>query len=338
MSRGGYDIDDFHGLPRDSDSRRKPGGSGRAISPARGGSSQAGGKASLLEGLRAAESKSDRLTTSPERDEIIRPARTQDPRPSDALRERVRSKYLDQDRVYRLRASEIATLTAVAKFRVVALEDLAEFAYAGDRSRLESDVRQLTEQGLAERRGTSAFKKQSQQVLTITKQGRHLIRQHGFAPEEQAIYSGLVKPKEAVHDAALYRLNQKAAAEIESKGGKVLRIQLDYELKEKLYRQLGQAQARHAEGLDGLKQDFAREMHLPVSQGKVSFPDLRIEYEAPERDIAHVDFELATSHYHAGHLAEKARAGFQIYARSQDAAGLRRVRDEREILTSILSL
>jgi hypothetical protein len=70
----------------------------------------------------------------------------------------------------------------------------------------------------------------------------------------------------------------------------------------------------------------------------VSFPDLRVEYATQEMEIARVDLELATAHYHAGHLAEKARAGFQIYARSEDAAGLRRVRDDREIMTAILSL
>ena len=69
-----------------------------------------------------------------------------------------------------------------------------------------------------------------------------------------------------------------------------------------------------------------------------TFPDLRIEYANQEMEISRVDLELATSHYHAGHLAEKARAGFQIYARSEDAAGLRRVRDDREIMTAILSL
>ena len=72
--------------------------------------------------------------------------------------------------------------------------------------------------------------------------------------------------------------------------------------------------------------------------GKVSLPDLRIEYTNEEMEVARVDLELATDHYHAGHPAEKARAGFQIYARSEDVAGLRRVRDEREIMTAILSL
>jgi len=129
-----------------------------------------------------------------------------------------------------------------------------------------------------------------------------------------------------------------AADEIERKGGRVLRVQLDYELKENLYRKLGKAQARHDGHLQRQKTEFARELHLPVVQGKVSFPDLRIEYATQELEVARVDLELATSHYHAGHLSEKARAGFQIYARPEDTAGLRRVRDEREITIAILSL
>jgi hypothetical protein len=185
---------------------------------------------------------------------------------------------------------------------------------------------------------TNVLKTKSQQVLTLTKQGKRLIRRHGFVLDDQAIYSGFVKPKEVDHDAALYRLYQKAADEIERKGGKVLRVQLDYELKEKLYRKLGQAQTQGEGQTHRMKEAFARELHLPVTHGKVSFPDLRIEYTTQEMEICRVDLELATGHYHAGHLAEKAHAGFQIYARSEDAAALRRVRDDREIMTTILSL
>jgi hypothetical protein len=220
----------------------------------------------------------------------------------------------------------------------MAVEDIAKHAYAGDRSRLDSDLRNLIHQRLVERRDTSVLKKESQQVLSLTKEGKHLIRRHGFVRDEQAIYSGLVKPKEAHHDAALYRLYHKAADEIERKGGKVLQVQLDYELKEKLYRKLGQAQGRGEQQIHGMKEAFAQQLRLPVVSGKVSFPDLRIEYASQEMEISRVDLELATGHYHAGHLAEKARAGFQIYARTEDAAGLRRVRDDREIMTAILSL
>ena len=254
------------------------------------------------------------------------------------LNELDREKYTGVDRAYSLRPSEIHAMAEVGKFRVVGVEDLARFSYADDRSRMESDLRNLARQGLVELRGTSALKKESRQVLTLTKQGQRLIRRHGFVPEDQAIYSGFVKPKEADHDADLYRMYRKAADEIERKGGKVLRVQLDYELKEKLYQRLGRAQARGDGETQRLKETFARDMNLPVVHSKVSFPDLRIEYETQEREIARVDLELATRHYHAGHLAEKASAGFQVYARSEDAAGLRRVRDEREITVAILSL
>jgi hypothetical protein len=249
-----------------------------------------------------------------------------------------RAKYADRDRSYSLHPSEIDTIAEVGKFRVVSVEDLAKFNYVGDRSRMESDLRSLNRQGLIEQRGTSALKKESRQVLTLSKQGQRLIRRHGFVPEDQAIYSGFVKPKEADHDTDLYRLYHKAADEIERKGSKVLRVQLDYELKEKLYQRLGRTQARGDGEPQRLKDEFARDMNLPVVHGKISFPDLRIEYETHEREIARVDLELATRHYHAGHLAGKACAGFQIYARPEDTAGLRRVRDEREITVAILSL
>jgi hypothetical protein len=253
------------------------------------------------------------------------------------LAQREREEILDRDRSYSLRPSEIHTLTEVGKFRVVAVEDIAKLAYAGDRSRMDSDVRNLIHQRLVERRDTSVLRKESQQVLTLTTQGERLIQRHGFVPDDQAIYSGFVKPKEANHDAALYRLYHKVAGEIERKGGKVLRVQLDYELKEKLYRKLGQVQARGNSLSQEMKEAFARGLHLPVVHGKVSFPDLRIEYTTEEMEISRVDLELATGHYHAGHLAEKAHAGFQIYARSDDAPGLRRARDDREIMTAILS-
>jgi hypothetical protein len=253
------------------------------------------------------------------------------------LRDETRSVYHDRERIYSLRSSEVHTLIEAGKFRVVDTDDLARFAYAGNRKRMEGEIRNLVRQGLAQQRNTSVFKKESRQVLTLTKQGQRFIRKQDFLPKDQAIYHGFVKPKEGNHDADLYRLYHKVADNIDRKGGHVVRVALDYELKEKLYRKLGEAQARDEARLDLQKQTLARELELPVVEGKVILPDMRIEYETREGEPARVDVELATSHYHGNHLAEKARAGFQIYARSQDAAGLRRIRDEREITTAILS-
>jgi hypothetical protein len=338
MSRGfdGFDINDF----RDPQWESEGYGAGRESSRGRGSGSQSGGTIrSKLEKLREAESIGDQVAAQSRE----HPVAGRSPLPRETkqavfLVERDRTNYRERDRGYSLRQSEIHTLTEVAKFRVVAVEDLAKLAYSGDRSRMENDLRGLLQQGLVERQETSVLKKESRQVLTLTKQGERLVRRQRFLPEDQAIYSGLVKPKEAGHDADLYRLYHKVADRIEHQGGKILRVRLDYELKEELYRKLGRAQAQEQNEAFHLKHAFAQQLHLPVVDGKVSLPDLRIEYTNQDMEVARVDLELATDHYHAGHLAEKARAGFQIYARSEDVAGLRRVRDDREIMTAILSL
>jgi len=331
MSRGSdfdsFEMDDF----RESDSYSRD----RDIRAGGGAGSLSNTSVRLqLQRLREKETISDR------RGSRVQLSRTgsADHRDLPPRSDRQRTTYSDRDRTYSLRPSEIRTLTEVGRFRVVAVENLADFSYAGDRPGMDSDLRNLARQGLLQRRGTSALKKESQHVLTLTKQGQRFLRRHGLVPEDQTIYSGLVKPKEANHDASLYRLYQKAAGEIERSGGKVLRVQLDYELKEKLYRKLGKAQTQDDGRNQRSKVAFARELHLPVVNGKVAFPDVRIEYANQEMEISRVDLELATGHYHAEHLTEKAHAGFQIYARSEDAPGLRRVRDEREIMTAILSL
>jgi len=66
--------------------------------------------------------------------------------------------------------------------------------------------------------------------------------------------------------------------------------------------------------------------------------DLRIDYEDRDGNMARVELELATEHYRGSNLAEKVRAGFSLYARAQDAPGLRRVLDQKELTAEILSL
>jgi hypothetical protein len=329
MSRGfdGFEIDDF---------RNSSFGSSRDMSR---GSFSDGNSRDRLSGIHREEERADqRDQEHKEHPDKDRPPMPREERIQAILAKRVRTGYTDRDKTYSLRESEIQTLSEVGKFRVIARDDLAEFAYNGDRSRMENDIGNLTRQGLVETRGTSALKRNSRQVVTLTKQGQRLLRQQGFVPQEQTIYSGLVKPKEAAHDADLYRMYQKAADDIENKGGEVVRVALDYEIKEKLYKKLGKPQAQGHQYRDERRQELAREQHLPVLEGKVILPDMRIEYETQEGDRERLDLELATDHYRPQSLAEKARAGFQIHARPEDADHLRRVRDNHEIMTAILRL
>jgi len=73
--------------------------------------------------------------------------------------------------------------------------------------------------------------------------------------------------------------------------------------------------------------------------GKVPIPDLRVEYvKENDNEIQRRDLELATDHYRPQGLSQKARAGFQIYARPGETDRLRRIRDDRELTTAIFSL
>jgi len=224
----------------------------------------------------------------------------------------------------------------LGKFRAIAREDLADFAYDGDEVRMRPDVENLFRQGLAEMKIIPHEDTGSRQLLTLTKNGHRFLTETRVAGKDQALYHGFTKPREAHHDADLYRLYQKAAEKIERQGGRRLRVVLDYELKKHLYHDL--AKLGKDRDSPSSKRVVAEQHGLKVVHGKIPMPDVRIEYESRDGEKARVDLELATGHYRGRNLAEKVRAGFSIYARVEDASRLRRVLDQRELTAEILSL
>jgi hypothetical protein len=239
-------------------------------------------------------------------------------------------------RTYRLRSSEIATMVELGKFRVVAKEDLSEFAYGSNDDRMRPDVENLVRQGLVEMKSIPHEESGSRQLLTLTKYGHRFLTQTQSAGKGQALYHGFTKPREAHHDADLYRLYQKAAAKIEGQGGRNLRVVLDYELKKRLYHDL--AKLGHDRNSADSKRAIADKHGLRVVREKIPVPDVRIEYETQDGERARVDLELATGHYRGRNLAEKVRAGFSLYAHADDVSKLRRILDQRELTAEILSL
>jgi hypothetical protein len=244
--------------------------------------------------------------------------------------------YYLRDRTYLLRESEFTTLVEIGKFRVIDTKDLAEFGYAGDATRMNREIRNLTQQGLVAVKSIKSTGRGTESLLVLTKKAKRLVLQSGRMPEGQAIYHGLVKPREAKHDAALYRLYQRESARIESAGGRPIRVALDYELKRNLHRELAQlgdaGQSREA------RERVAEKQGLVLVNDKVQVPDLRLEYETSDHEQRHIDLELATRNYRPRALAQKAKAGFSIYAPREDASKLRRILDDTELTARILSL
>ena len=269
------------------------------------------------------------LDRTPEADrnpESIRSLHPPDPRFYDSP-----SLYRSRDRDYRLRRYEEHALADIGRFRIVATEDLSKYLYDGHRVELERDLRSLARQGLIQCKTFEGSDGSTRELLALTKAGYRLLRARHALPENQSAYHGFVKPKEANHDADIYRVYQKEGRRISHNGGRKFRVILDFELKRELNRDFATF------GKES-QQETATRHGLRVVNGKVPVPDLRIEYETPDGDMARVDLELATENYRPRQLVEKARAGFSLYAPRSEVDRLRRVLDQRELTAEILSL
>lgn len=265
-----------------------------------------------------------------------RPSGARDGRKPEARPIEPRKPYEYRNRTYVLRSSEIQTMTDIGKFRAVDAKDLREFAYGGDSKHLEADLTNLRRQGLIAEREIPHQETAPRQLVALTKQGHRLLSATKTARKDQALYHGFTKPREAHHDADLYRLYQRGLEKIAREGGTNIRVILDSELKKNLYRDLARSELKGNSG--DAKAEIAERHGLRVVRGKIPVPDLRIEYETPDQEHARVDLELATEHYRFRNIAQKVRAGFSIYARAQDASNLRRVLDQHELTAEILSL
>jgi DNA-binding PadR family transcriptional regulator len=268
--------------------------------------------------------QSDRKSQGhPERDLVRLPGRPELPvdrllLPKDRDRELVNA----NNRTYHLRGSETRLLSTVGAFRVVREDDLIGSRF--EAPSVYAELRRLADAGLVERR-TIAINHEPTRIVVLTRSGQSLLNDHRDpSPDtrDQAYHAGLVKRRELAHDAQLYRLFQTEAAAIEARGGRIERVVIDAELKRDYQSFLNRPD--HA-APDQQAQDvevFARAHDLPVVDGHLQLPDLRIEYEI-EGHLERRDLELVTEHYSRAHVATKARAGFALY-RAHGRGGAKR--------------
>jgi DNA-binding MarR family transcriptional regulator len=196
-----------------------------------------------------------------------------------------------RERSYDLRYSEVQTLTDIGAFRGIRTEDLVEHRYDGEPSQAHRDLKHLVEQGLVQRRTTY---RERDVYLALTRNGRRHIEHNRPAntASRQAFYHGFVKRREARHDAAIYRLYQRENQRITQAGGKVNRVILDFELKASINRELAKIHSLPTDEQLSRRAEIAEAHGLTVVSGKILLPDLRLEYETPDREQTKVDVEL----------------------------------------------
>ena len=251
--------------------------------------------------------------------------------------------YLTRSHSYRLNTFDMGTLGDIGRFRTVAVDDLKRHRYRGSDGDAEQGLEKLTRQGLLQLKTVrNGSRKPPLHVAVLTKTGQRLLEEHARGASDQRVYSGFVKAREVPHDAAIYRMFQAERQRIEREGGTIKRIVLDYELKRNVYTPLATFRSRNpsasAADFSRRQAEVAAEHGLKVIGGRIPLPDLRIEYTDARGDVARVDLELATGHYHGGAMQTKAEAGFTFYVADGSASRLSRVLEEREITAAILSL
>jgi DNA-binding PadR family transcriptional regulator len=187
------------------------------------------------------------------------------------------------------------------------------------------DLRSLADQGLLQFK-TVEINREPKAVVALTRDGKRVLDAHRIptSVRSQEFYAGLVKPREVAHDAQIYRLYQVEAARLEADGGRVERVVLDYELKREYQKFLNRPDRPDGVSRRVDAEAFAAANRLPVVDGHLELPDLRIEYETADGRVEYRDVELVTEHYSRGQLAGKNAAGFALYR----AAGAGRARGQ----------
>lgn len=249
-----------------------------------------------------------------------------------------RTHHNAQDRSYSLRNSEIRAMSDIGKFRTVDIKDLVRFAYQDDEARMTQDIRSLRSQGLIQEKTIYRAHREPRRILTLTEQGQRILRKGGQVPDDQRLYHGFVKPREIDHDADLYKVYQKEAADIERQGGKPIKVRLDFELKGAVGRDR-EAAGKLPEAQRQAWLKAVSEQHgLSIKGGTIQLPDIQIEYETAEGTLAHANIELVSENYRGDAIRSKAGAGFKVYARVGDANRVKRALQDTGAVEEILSI
>jgi hypothetical protein len=260
-------------------------------------------------------------------------------RSRDGLDRQVRRKTRSLDR--HLDPIDRTILATIGKFRSIHIEDITHYMeqqFPGNGARRVDQLRQLgmvqTEDvrpGGTVNAKRPAFKAgrpkklnaivsgQSRshlptyQVVCLTHNAVKALLNAGYDRErEGSIGSGLQKHKELFHDSKLFQMTQQEIETLKAEGARVVRIETDMDLKARVNRKI-QNLAKIMPMYDA-KRKAAEDNELAIMNGKIMFPDVRLEYRDALGQQGRVDLELTSDSYSKAQMAGKRAAGMKCYA------------------------
>ncbi|MYA80909.1 MAG: hypothetical protein F4X39_10355, partial [Acidobacteriia bacterium] len=211
-------------------------------------------------------------------------------------------------------------LDDVATYRVVSMRDLVEHSFGGNAFAARKGIDALKNEGLLHEHTVRVKSGKTFRVVFASQKGRRQAW-GSRKNDDQRYWCGLAKPSEIRHDAAVYRAARSEIAKLAKAGATVKRIQLDYEMKSRVSKIAEKARSKDGgEAAFLAKIEAAKQMHLPTDgDGKIHYPDARIEYEDEQGSLGRVDVEVTSGNYRSKGLQAKLSAGFKMYANGNAA-------------------
>ena len=219
-----------------------------------------------------------------------------------------------------------AAVADVGHYRVLALADLVRERFGGNPFAARKAVDRMKADGLVTERTLHGPKGGAYRVLTPTEQGaRRAVEQGsqwGLDPEQRTWGRPLPKAHDASHDVAIYRAARAEQARFEERGATLRRIRTDAELKGAIHSRSEAARIRGGqEAANREREKAAEELHLPIQNGTVQYPDAQLEFlEQDGLTRGHVNIEVVSGNYRAADIAAKAAAGFRMHGNGSPRA------------------
>ena len=219
-----------------------------------------------------------------------------------------------------------ACIREVGLYRSASHSDLVNTHFSGNRFAAARGLQKLVRSGAMQEHQVRGPKGGTFTVYTLTKSGAALAERlavkGGLDPSQRA-WSGMVKPREASHDADVAKACRKEIEALAARGARLRRVLIDAELKSILARRSEAARARQGkEEADRVRMKAATELHLPIdNEGHVQVPDAQIQYVDEAGNIGRVNVEVGTDHYREASVKAKSGAGFAMHGSGKGGQG-----------------
>ena len=211
-----------------------------------------------------------------------------------------------------------ACLQEVGLYRCASHRDLVEAHFSGNRFAAAKGLERLVRSGAMRQHQARGPNGGPFTLYTLTKAGAALAQRlavkRGLDPEQRA-WSGMVKPREAAHDADVAKACRKEIEAFTARGARLHRVLIDAELKSILAQRSERARVEKGkEEADRARRQAATELHLPVDdQGHVQIPDAQLQYVDEAGNLGRVNVEVVSDQYGEASIKAKSGAGFSMH-------------------------